>query len=125
MTHETKIQGFWLGREGNGYVVEFLVDGVSFEVWKSTRWTDEQVAKATTARPGAVKGRYDETKWMPATSSATTYISYTDWLDTDVNLRVVWLSQLINILMESEHKWVNAPKVGDWRLDGIEFNIQG
>lgn len=114
-----------MGREGSGYVVEFLVDGVSFEVWKSTRWTDEQVAKATSARPEAVKGRYDETKWMPASSSATTYISYTDWLDTDVNLRVVWLSQLIGILMESEHKWVNASKVGNWRLDGIEFDIQG
>jgi len=121
---QKKVLGLWLGREGDGYVVEFLIEGVSFEVWKGTRWTDEQVAKAAAARPDATKVWTDETRWMPAVSSETTYISYTDWLDPDVNLRVVWLSQLINILMESEHKWVNASKVGTWRLDGITFDIR-
>lgn len=123
---QSKMNGMWVGRQGSGYVQEFLIDGVSFEVWKATRWTDEQLAKAAAARPGATQGRSDETRWMPTASSATTYISYSDWLDPEVNVRVVWLSQLIGTLMDSDgHNWVNAPKVGSWRLDGIEFAIKG
>lgn len=121
---QSKVNGMWLGRENSGHVVEFLIDGVSFEVWKSSPWSPEQMDKATLARLGAVMGRIDETRWMPTASSATTYIAYNDWIDPTVNLRVVWLSQLVHILMESEHKWVNASKVGNWRLDGIVFDIK-
>ena len=116
--------GIWRHRHEDGHLAVFRVGegGADFHVWKHTKWTDEQIAKAIDARPEAHHVHSYAVKWMPELQSDATMIAYKDWLDEDVNLRLVWLHQVAEALMKFGH--VNRSMVGThWSIEGVDITL--
>jgi hypothetical protein len=114
--------GVWGPKEG-GHLAVFRigVGGAMFHVWKHSKWTDEQIAKAREARPGAYYEQDYAVRWMPGLQSDATMISYKDWLNEDVNLRLVWLHQVTQALMT--FGGVNRTLIGaHWGIEGVDIN---
>ena len=115
------VKGMWVGESRAGHVCEFIVDKVSFEVWKPTPWTQQQIDKVVNVRNATFSNNMYSASWMASSSTHTTYIAYSDAIDPTVNLRLTWLSQMITWLMQDSP--VGASKVGDWSIEGVTFQI--
>jgi hypothetical protein len=115
-----RVKGMWIGQSRAGHVCEFIVEGVSFEVWKPTTWTQKQIDKVVDVRNATFANMYNAS-WMASSSTHTTYITYSDAIDPTVSLRVTWLSQMIHWLMQDSP--VGKSKVGDWSIEGVTFQI--
>ena len=115
-----KSPGIWQER-GAGHVAEFQVGwgGALFSVYKATPWTHEQIAKALSARENTFNMSTCPVRFMPELDSRVVMITYADWINPNLNLRLVWLDQVIRCLMV--YGEVNHSIIGNWSIPGVEI----
>lgn len=113
----------WGSQAGkSGYIAAVRIDGVSFEIWKASQFTEKQkdairIAAEKRGHTYAYNGQY-RVRFTPSSASDTTYIAYIDWINPVTNLKSVWLEQMLPYI--DKYIAPRPSKTGQWSHQSIE-----